>query len=108
MGEMYNFARYLVLVFGLSTGLYVGGAWYARANWQELAPQFTANRPLNQKLLFLKNLWPMPEHATVVLGARMALNNFDSDRFMEVQGGPVINAGADHPPHFGKANISSQ
>jgi hypothetical protein len=93
VGEIHNFTRYLVLVFGLSIVLYIGGAWYAHVNWQELAPQFTANRPLNQKLLFLKNLWPVPQRATLVLGASMALNNFDSDRFMEVEGNPVINAG---------------
>ncbi|MGA7385727.1 MAG: hypothetical protein WBW81_13855, partial [Methylocella sp.] len=74
--------------------LYIAGAWYAHLKMSDIAPQFTANGPLNQKILFLRGIWPKNGPVTAVIGASMALNNFDSDRFESRTGASVINLGA--------------
>jgi len=90
-----QFTRYLILVGVLSSTLYLSGAWYAHLKWFDIAPQFTGNTSLNQKLLFLKNRWPRTGPTTVIIGASVALNNFDGDRLQQVEGRDVLNIGAE-------------
>jgi hypothetical protein len=89
-----RFGLYLGLLTAFVLLLYVGGAAYTHFIWSDIAPQFTPAAPLNQKVLFFKRNWPRETPSIAVVGASMALNNFDSDYLQAATGRPVMNLGA--------------
>lgn len=59
-----------------------------------VAPLFTANLPLNEKMRFLREHPPGPAPIGVISGASIALNDIDSDLLQDSEGLPFINLGA--------------
>ncbi len=59
-----------------------------------IAPFFTSNLPLNEKMRFLREHRPGPAPVTVVSGASIALNDIDSDLLEDEEMRPFINLGA--------------
>ncbi len=92
--RLLNYRTYVLILLGLTSVLYVGGAAYMHFVWKDIAPQFTPNPPLNQKMLFLREIWPRKAPATAIIGSSMALNDFDGDLYQAETHTPVINFGA--------------
>jgi len=59
-----------------------------------IAPLFTPNLPLNEKMRFLREHQPGPAPIAVISGASIALNDIDSDLLEDREGHPFINLGA--------------
>src|SRR3984885_7317453 len=59
-----------------------------------IAPLFTPNLPLNEKMRFLREHRPGSAPITVVSGASIALNDIDSDLLEDKEKRPFINLGA--------------
>jgi hypothetical protein len=59
-----------------------------------IAPLFTPNLPLNEKMRFLREHRPGSAPITVVSGASIALNDIDSDLLEDEEGRPFVNLGA--------------
>jgi len=59
-----------------------------------VAPLFTANLPLNEKMRFLREHPPGPGPIGVISGASIALNDIDSDLLEDREGRPFVNLGA--------------
>lgn len=59
-----------------------------------IAPLFTANLPLNEKMRFLREHRPGSVPIAVVSGASVALNDIDSDLLEDKEERPFINLGA--------------
>lgn len=63
-----------------------------------VAPFFTANVPLDQKLQFVRDHRPGPTPIGLISGASIALNDIDSDLLEDQEGQPFINLGANAFP----------
>jgi len=63
-----------------------------------VAPFFTANVPLDQKLQFIRDHRPGPAPIGLISGASIALNDIDSDLLEDQEGQPFINLGANAFP----------
>jgi hypothetical protein len=59
-----------------------------------IAPLFTPNLPLNEKMRFLREHRPGSAPITVVSGASIALNDIDSDLLQDEEKRPFVNLGA--------------
>lgn len=59
-----------------------------------VAPLFTANLPLNEKMRFLREHPPGLAPIGVISGASIALNDVDSDLLEDSEGRPFVNLGA--------------
>jgi hypothetical protein len=59
-----------------------------------IAPLFTSNLPLNEKMRFLREHRPGPAPIAVISGASIALNDIDSDLLEDRERHPFINLGA--------------
>jgi hypothetical protein len=59
-----------------------------------IAPLFTPNLPLNEKMRFLREHRPGPAPLAVVSGASIALNDIDSDLLEDEERRPFVNLGA--------------
>ncbi len=59
-----------------------------------IAPLFTPNLPLNEKMRFLREHRPGSTPIAVVNGASIALNDIDSDLLEDEEGRPFVNLGA--------------
>jgi hypothetical protein len=59
-----------------------------------IAPLFTPNLPLNEKMRFLREHQPGSAPITVVSGASIALNDIDSDLLQDEEKRPFVNLGA--------------
>jgi len=59
-----------------------------------VAPFFTPNLPLNEKMRVLRDHRPGPTPIAVISGASVALNDVDSDLLEDREGRPFINLGA--------------
>jgi hypothetical protein len=59
-----------------------------------IAPFFTPNLPLNEKMRFLREHRPGSAPLTVVSGASIALNDIDSDLLQDEEKRPFVNLGA--------------
>jgi hypothetical protein len=59
-----------------------------------IAPLFTPNLPLNEKMRFLREHRPGSAPITVVSGASIALNDIDSDLLEDEEKRPFVNLGA--------------
>lgn len=89
-----QFGVYLLVAGVLIFGLYIAGAALSQKYLSDIAPQFTINTVVNQKLLFLKHHWPARQPVTLVIGSSMATADFDSDALQQATGHPVLNIGA--------------
>lgn len=59
-----------------------------------VAPLFTPNPPLNEKMRFLRGHQPGPAPLGIVSGASIALNDIDSDLLEDEEARPFVNLGA--------------
>jgi hypothetical protein len=59
-----------------------------------IAPFFTPNLPLNEKMLFLREHRPDSTPIAVVSGASIALNDIDSDMLADEEKRPFVNLGS--------------
>lgn len=59
-----------------------------------IAPLFTPNLPLNEKMRFLREHRPGSTPVAVVSGASIALNDIDSDQLEDEEQCPFVNLGA--------------
>src|ERR1700685_2376768 len=59
-----------------------------------IAPLFTPNLPLNEKMRFIRDHRLASTPIAVVSGASVALNDIDSDLLEDEEGRPFINLGS--------------
>jgi hypothetical protein len=85
-------SRYLIAMVCTAATLYAAGVVLSHYVFREIAPQFTGDVALNQKVMFLRGHRPAAP-VGVVVGSSMALNNLDSDMLQSADGKPWINTG---------------
>ena len=88
----HNFRRHLLIC--LATALAICAAVELTCVSLGVAPLFTANLPLNEKMRFLREHPPGPGPIGVISGASIALNDIDSDLLEDSEGRPFVNLGA--------------
>jgi hypothetical protein len=88
----YNFRRYLLIC--LATALGICAVVELTCMSLGVAPLFTANLPLNEKMRFLREHPPGPAPLGVISGASIALNDIDSDLLEDSEGRPFVNLGS--------------
>ena len=88
----HSFGRNVVIC--LATALAICAAVEVTCLSLGIAPLFTPNLPLNEKMRFLREYRPGPQPITVVSGASIALNDIDSDLLEEQERRPFVNLGA--------------
>jgi len=82
------------LLVCLATALVVCGAVELACVSLGVAPLFTPNLPLNEKMRFIRDHHLGSAPIGVVSGASVALNDIDSDLLQDQEGNPFINLGA--------------
>jgi len=88
----HSFGRYLLLCPG--TALCICAAVELACVSFGVAPLFTPNLPLNEKMRFIREHRPGPAPISVISGASVALNDIDSDLLEDEDEHPFINLGA--------------
>jgi hypothetical protein len=78
----------------LATALAICAAVELTCLFIGIAPLFTPNLPLNEKMRFLREHRPGSAPITVVSGASIALNDIDSDLLEDQERRPFVNLGA--------------
>jgi len=87
-------ARSYVAWFFAISALLIALAYGVRFTYlADIAPQFTGNASLDQKLLFIRNGDFGGKPLALVVGSSMALNNIDADLLQKAEGIRAINAG---------------
>ena len=88
----HSFRRHLLICLGTALGIcaVVEIACVSLG----VAPLFTPNLPLNEKMRFLREHRPGPTPIGVISGASIALNDIDSDLLEDSEGRPFVNLGA--------------
>lgn len=82
------------IVICLTTALLVCAAVELACLSLGIAPFFTPNLPLNEKMRFLRDHRLGTSPVAVISGASIALNDVDSDLLQDREGRPFINLGA--------------
>jgi hypothetical protein len=88
----HTFRRHLLICLGTALGICV--AVELTCVSFGVAPLFTPNLPLNEKMRFLREHRPGPSPLGVISGASIALNDIDSDLLEDSEGRPFVNLGA--------------
>ena len=88
----HSFGRNIIIC--LATALGICAAVELTCLSLGIAPLFTPNLPLNEKMRFLREHRPGSAPITVVSGASIALNDIDSDLLEDEEGRPFVNLGA--------------
>jgi len=88
----HSFGRNIIICLATSLGLCVVVELTCLS--LGIAPLFTPNLPLNEKMRFLREHRPGSAPTTVVSGASIALNDIDSDLLQDEEKRPFINLGA--------------
>ena len=88
----HSFRRHLLIC--LATALAICAGVEVTCVLLGVAPLFTANPPLNEKMRFLRDHPPGPGPIGVISGASIALNDIDSDLLEDSEERPFVNLGA--------------
>ncbi len=88
----HSFGRHIITC--LATALGICAAVELTCLFLGIAPLFTPNLPLNEKMRFLREHRPGSAPITVVSGASIALNDIDSDMLEDEERRPFVNLGA--------------
>jgi hypothetical protein len=88
----HSFGRHIITC--LATALCICAAVELTCVSLGIAPLFTPNLPLNEKMLFLREHRPGSAPIAVVSGASIALNDIDSDLLEDEERRPFVNLGA--------------
>jgi len=88
----HNFGRNVIIC--LATAFIICAAVELTCLWLGIAPLFTSNLPLNEKMRFLRDHRPGPAPIAVISGASIALNDIDSDLLEGEEKHPFVNLGA--------------
>ena len=88
----HNFGRNVIIC--LATALVICAGVEITCQSLGIAPLFTANLPLNEKMRFLRDHRPGPAPLAVISGASIALNDIDSDLLEDEEKQPFVNMGA--------------
>jgi hypothetical protein len=88
----HSFRRHLLICLGTALG--ICAVVEIACVLLGVAPLFTPNLPLNEKMRFLRDHRPGPTPIGVISGASIALNDIDSDLLEDSEGRPFVNLGA--------------
>lgn len=88
----HNFGRNVIIC--LATALVICAGVELTCTSLGIAPLFTPNLPLNEKMLFLREHRPGSAPIAVVSGASIALNDIDTDLLQDEERRPFVNLGA--------------
>jgi len=90
--QEHRLGHYLLICLGTALGICAAVELICVAFG--IAPLFTPNLPLNEKMRFLRDHRPGPAPIGVISGASIAVNDIDSDLLEDREGRPFVNLGA--------------